>query len=135
MKLPKNLRDKDPLLGDLPQMEPATEFSDHEWTAEELDDADRQVEQELWEEAFIEACFEEMLAEEEAQWQHYGYSQPGDSNSTDSYFSYYPLTHHQNTTDYQRQILVTCSKLDPEAPEFISKLNPEAPEFIPRGMV
>lgn len=29
------------------------------------------VEEELWEEAFIEACFEEMLEEEESQWQYY----------------------------------------------------------------
>ena len=43
MKLPKSLRDKDPLLGDLPQMDSAMEFSDHEWTPEELDDVDRQV--------------------------------------------------------------------------------------------
>ena len=43
MRMPKNLRDKDPLLGDLPQVETAMEYSDQEWTAEELDDVDRQV--------------------------------------------------------------------------------------------
>lgn len=124
MKLPKSLRDKDPLLGDLPQMDSEMEFSDHEWTVEELDDVDRQVQQELWEEAFIEACFEEMLAEEEAQWQHYStlqhYNQPWESHSWEIYA---PPTYYQTNTDYQRQLLVSCSKL-----------NPEAPEFIPRGL-
>ena len=43
MRLPKSLRDKDPLLGDLPQADMAMEYSDHEWTAEELEDVDRQV--------------------------------------------------------------------------------------------
>lgn len=33
-----------------------------------------QVEEEFWEELFLEACFEEMLAEEEAQWQHFQHS-------------------------------------------------------------
>lgn len=128
MKLPKNLRDKDPLLGSLPSVDSAMEYSDHEWTTEELDAVDTQVQQELWEEAFIEACFEEMLAEEEAQWQDYGYSQQWESHMGDSFY--------QNNTDHQRQLLATCSKLNPEAPEFVcSKLNPDAPEFIPRGVV
>ena len=43
MKLPKNLRDKDPLLGSLPSVDSAMEYSDHEWTTEELDAVDTQV--------------------------------------------------------------------------------------------
>lgn len=101
-------------------MESDMEYSDHEWTAEELDEVDRQVEQELWEEAFIEACFEEMLAEEDAQWQHFTSNQQWESQSWESYS---PPTYYQSSTDSQRQLLVTCSKL-----------NPEAPEFVPRGL-
>lgn len=133
MKLPKSLRDKDPMLSSLPTVDSDIEYSNHEWTTEELDAVDTQVQQELWEEAFIEACFEEMLAEEEEQWQHYGFygnSQQGESHTGDTF---YPI--YQHSTDNQRQ-LVTRSMLNPEAPEFVcSKLNPDAPEFVPRGVV
>ena len=62
-----------------------------------------QVEQELWEEAFIEACFEEMLAEEEAQWQHFTSNQQWEPHPWEFYP---PQTFYQNNTDNQRQLLV-----------------------------
>ena len=40
-----------------------------------------------------------MLAEEEAQWQDYGYSQQWESHMGDSFY--------QNNTDHQRQLLVS----------------------------
>lgn len=67
------------------------DFTDYFWMAEELDEFDRQVEEEFWEELFLEACFEEMLAEEEAQWQHFQHS------------------------------MIVNSKLNPNAPEFVPK--------------
>ena len=43
MKLPKSLRDKDPMLSSLPTVDSAMEYSNHEWTTEELDAVDTQV--------------------------------------------------------------------------------------------
>ena len=39
-------------------------FEDFEWM-EKMDDFDKQVEQELWEEEFIRSCIEQLLEEEE----------------------------------------------------------------------
>lgn len=69
------------------------DFTDYMWMADELEEFDRQVEEEFWEELFLEACFEEMLEEEEAQWQFF------------------------------HSIQISNSKLNPEAPEFIPRFN------------
>lgn len=42
-------------------------FADFMWMENE-EDYNRQVEQELWEEEFLERCFQEMLDEEESEW-------------------------------------------------------------------
>lgn len=39
-------------------------FEDFEWM-EKLDDFDRQIEEEIWEEEFIRSCIEQLLDEEE----------------------------------------------------------------------
>ena len=69
------------------------DFTDYLWMADELEEFDRQVEEEFWEELFLEACFEEMLAEEEAEWQFY------------------------------QALQISNSKLNPEAPEFVPKYS------------
>ncbi|XP_071170470.1 polyadenylate-binding protein-interacting protein 2B-like [Mytilus edulis] len=69
------------------------DFTDYLWMAEELEEFDRQVEEEFWEELFLEACFDEMLAEEEAQWQYFNSPQ------------------------------ISNSKLNPDAPVFVPKFS------------
>lgn len=153
MRTPKYLVDSDPLLTNVPQIEAVMEVTNEEWTAEELENAERQVEQVLMEEAFIEACFEEMLQEEESQWCHYTVM----SLPTVQYTTYMPslqYTTHTPTVQYPThmpsgQEFDTVNSLSGtmafyncieqytfEQPRYYwtSKLNPEAPEFIPRGL-
>lgn len=86
------------------------DFSEYMWMAEEgVENFDRQVENELLEEMFIEACFEEMLAEEE-QW-------------------FYP---EQNSELADMLQGIHLSEEFTEERIKNSLLNPNAPEFIPR---
>lgn len=97
------------------------DFSEYLWMADvELEDFDRQVEEELLEEAFIEACFEEMLAEEEAaQWFVYGQNltEGADVVTLEDAFKSLDII---DTSKPKEEVVVN------------SKLNPEAPEFVPR---
>lgn len=43
MRIPKYLVDSDPLLANVPQTEGVMEVTNEEWTAEELEDAERQA--------------------------------------------------------------------------------------------
>ncbi|XP_048744190.1 polyadenylate-binding protein-interacting protein 2-like isoform X2 [Ostrea edulis] len=107
MKLPAYLQDE---VEDLaPFDNDGIDFSEFEWMADqELEEFDREVEEEFWEGEFIEACFEEMLQEEEEREMTF----------------YSSLTH----PDHPHQIMDCPNKV------FSSKLNPNAPEFIPRNM-
>nr|XP_022290210.1 polyadenylate-binding protein-interacting protein 2-like isoform X1 [Crassostrea virginica] len=81
------------------------DFSEFEWMADqELEEFDRQMEEEYWEGEFIEACFEEMLQEEEDREMIFF------SNSCSE---------------------LSFSTMDNSNKVFSSKLNPNAPEFIP----
>ncbi|KAK3094868.1 hypothetical protein FSP39_007280 [Pinctada imbricata] len=77
MRLPDYLQDEIHQEDQMPHInvDVAVDYSEYVWMGEEeLEDFDRQVEEEFWEEAFLEACFEEMLEEEEAEWQHFSSS-------------------------------------------------------------
>ncbi|XP_067656349.1 polyadenylate-binding protein-interacting protein 2-like isoform X1 [Haliotis asinina] len=99
------------------------DFSEYLWMADvELDDFDRQFEEELLEEAFIEACFEEMLAEEEAaQWCLF--NQNGSEVSG---------TDISTVEDAFKTLEIIDTSKPKEEVVINSKLNPEAPEFVPR---
>lgn len=153
MKTPKYLLDSDPLLTNVPQVEGNMEVTNTEWTVEELESAERQVEQVLMEEAFIEACFEEMLEEEESQWYHYTViPTPMTQYTTTHYTTYMPnlqYTTHTSTLQFPmpipqgqsmdtniNSVLYQCSEQFSNEQKYLltSKLNPEAPEFIPRSV-
>ncbi|XP_069139717.1 polyadenylate-binding protein-interacting protein 2-like [Argopecten irradians] len=112
MKLPPYLQQSmDQLHEEAPGIHQEVDFSEYVWMGEELDEFDKQVEEEFWEEAFMDACFEEMLAEEEAEWIYF--------NSVEE-----AMTALSNYTN---------NLLNQKAPSPCSKLNPDAPEFIPRS--
>lgn len=103
MKLPAYLQDEVENL--VPFGNEDLDFSEFEWMADqELEEFDRQVEEEYWEGEFIEACFEEMLQEEEEREMIF-------------FSSSYP-DHSHSTMDSHNKV-------------FSSKLNPDAPEFVP----
>ncbi|KAK3590055.1 hypothetical protein CHS0354_041083 [Potamilus streckersoni] len=133
MKTPKSLLDDDTEGENVPHMVvQAVEYTEHEWTEDELEDIDRQVQEELWEEAFIEACFDEMLQEEEAQWQYYHITLGGDTimGGTCPPAVADPLEY---TNEGQQYLYVPDSSEQTAVIQVsLSKLNPEAPEFIPR---
>ncbi|ELU14914.1 hypothetical protein CAPTEDRAFT_213680 [Capitella teleta] len=49
----------------LPRNENEVDFSEYEWMGHEMEEFDKKCLEDLWEEAFIEAMFEDMLDEEE----------------------------------------------------------------------
>ncbi|KAK7110611.1 polyadenylate-binding protein-interacting protein 2-like [Littorina saxatilis] len=122
MRTPPSLLDDDHHDGQPP--DPAAQdvdFSEYVWMGEELEEFDRQVEEELWEQAFIEACFEDMLAEEELHW----------------YFSQLPFSHSHiagSSFDISSPPSIhhamDCKKDEAMNP---SRLNPDAPEFVPNA--
>ncbi|XP_052772624.1 uncharacterized protein LOC128211662 [Mya arenaria] len=91
------LVDQDPLLTNVPQLEGVNQVidvSDDAWTADELENAERQVEQVLMEEAFIQECFEEMMEEEEDRWFHNTFVLHTPPSSS----TFIPVTHiHQSS--------------------------------------
>ncbi|XP_076439497.1 polyadenylate-binding protein-interacting protein 2-like [Babylonia areolata] len=127
MRTPPSLLDEEQVDSQPPENPgPEVDFSEYMWMGEELEEFDRQVEEELWEQAFIEACFEDMLAEEELHW----------------YFSQLPHSSHLFTSG---SALTTFSSDIPSPPvphssdckkdDMLksSNLNPEAPEFVPKA--
>ncbi|KAL4232065.1 translation repressor [Mactra antiquata] len=126
MRTPPDLIEKDPIYSNVPQLEGNMEVTNQEWTPEELENAEIQVQQELLEEEFIAECFEQMMAEEEAEWCYYtnNLQSPYYSTHTISTTSTTDSLYHYNTeqTTTEQRFFLT------------SKLNPEAPEFIPRGI-
>ncbi|KAH3787227.1 uncharacterized protein LOC127843116 [Dreissena polymorpha] len=149
MRLPRYLVDSDPLLTNVVLLlgeDPALEVSDTEWTAEELENAEQQVEAVLMEEALIEACFEEMMEEEEDRWFHnhviamqppvYLFTPPSQAplqQLSSSTLQYVPvwLSMAQTPTENYSSTNVHC-----EHKYFlVSQLNPEAPEFYPHSMM
>ncbi|KAK6166993.1 hypothetical protein SNE40_017430 [Patella caerulea] len=147
-----NMRTPQPLLeaneGEVP-INGEVDFSEYMWMGEELEEFDRQVEEELWEEAFIEACFEEMMAEENGP----SHSSNTNNNNYSSYQPQQPPPHHHNNQqppphhhNNQQQYIYNNNlanledtmkrfnmRENPKKDELVknSSLNPEAPEFIP----
>ncbi|KAM9376879.1 polyadenylate-binding protein-interacting protein 2-like [Pholidichthys leucotaenia] len=88
-------------------------FAEYMWMENE-EEFNRQVEEELWEEEFIERCFQEMLDEEE-QWEWFIPSRD------------LPC---QSVSQLQEQISLLV--LDPNSEVVVnSSLNPNAKEFTP----
>ncbi|XP_060078574.1 polyadenylate-binding protein-interacting protein 2-like [Ylistrum balloti] len=112
MKLPPYLQHSvDQIHEEAPGTGPDVDFSEYVWMGEqELDEFDKQVEEEFWEEAFMEACFEEMLAEEEAEWIYY--------NSVEEAITAF---HNYTNSVYNQKASSPCSKLNPDAPEFVPR--------------
>ncbi|XP_071362763.1 polyadenylate-binding protein-interacting protein 2-like [Trachinotus anak] len=96
-------------------------FAEYMWMENE-EEFNRQVEEELWEEEFIERCFQEMLEEEE-QWEWFIPSRDLPS---------------QTVSQLQEQISLLVLDADVHADEdtdldvvMNSSLNPNAKEFTP----
>nr|XP_020449653.1 polyadenylate-binding protein-interacting protein 2-like isoform X2 [Monopterus albus] len=92
-------------------------FAEYMWMENE-EEFNRQVEEELWEEEFIECCFQEMLEEEE-QWEWFIPSRDLPS---------------QTVSQLQEQISLLVLDADAEADFDVainSSLNPNAKEFTP----
>ncbi|XP_030002095.1 polyadenylate-binding protein-interacting protein 2 [Sphaeramia orbicularis] len=95
-------------------------FAEYMWMENE-EEFNRQVEEELWEEEFIECCFQEMLEEEE-QWEWFIPSRD--------------LPSAQTVSQLQDQIGLLVLDADIHADADIdvvvhSSLNPNAKEFTP----
>ncbi|OWF49262.1 polyadenylate-binding protein-interacting protein 2B-like [Mizuhopecten yessoensis] len=113
MKLPPYLQNSmEQIHEEAPGMGPEVDFSEYVWMGEELDEFDKQVEEEFWEEAYMDACFEEMLAEEEAEWIYFNSVE----EAVTALYNYNNNLHHH------------------KGPSPCSKLNPDAPEFVPRSL-
>lgn len=91
-------------------------FADFMWMENE-EEFDRQVEEELWEQEFIESCFNEMLEEE--QWEWFIPSRD------------LPLLGQDHSVPYSPQTEVHHSDLWPSDILLRSSLNPNAKEFTP----
>ncbi|KAL0973714.1 hypothetical protein UPYG_G00209970 [Umbra pygmaea] len=90
-------------------------FAEYMWMENE-EEFNRQVEEEFWEEEFIEQCFQEMLEEEENEW----FIPARDLPPT--------LSQMQN----QLHLLVLGDTGIADGLAVNSNLNPEAEEFVPR---
>ncbi|XP_021168391.2 polyadenylate-binding protein-interacting protein 2 [Fundulus heteroclitus] len=92
-------------------------FADYMWMENE-EEFNRQVEEELWEEEFLENCFQEMLDEEE-QWEWFIPSRdlpPGSVAQLQEQISLLVLDpENRNDADLE---LVVRSSLNPNAKEF-----------------
>ncbi|KAK7474305.1 hypothetical protein BaRGS_00034440 [Batillaria attramentaria] len=119
MRTPPSLLEDERSEGQPPTPPPQeVDFSEYMWMAEELEEFDRQVEEELWEQAFIEACFEDMLAEEELHW-YFSQHPVAQSYSTISVTSWVPPSDGPMSFDCKGEELLQSSRLNPEAPEFV----------------
>lgn len=96
-------------------------FAEYMWMENE-EEFDRQVEEELWEQDFIESCFNQMLEEEE-QWEWFIPSRD------------LPLLGHQlHSAPYSQRDSCTQTEHSAPWPSDIllqSSLNPNAKEFTP----
>ncbi|XP_063046811.1 polyadenylate-binding protein-interacting protein 2-like [Engraulis encrasicolus] len=96
-------------------------FAEYMWMENE-EEFNRQIEEELWEEEFIERCFQEMLEEEE---EHEWFIPARDLPQGQ--------THHSNLLPMQNQLssTVVVDGLRFNNAVVNSNLNPNAKEFIP----
>ncbi|ESO91013.1 hypothetical protein LOTGIDRAFT_233511 [Lottia gigantea] len=124
------------------------DFSEYMWMGEELEEFDRQVEEELWEEAFIEACFDEMMAEEKTRTNgrtrqprqqqqfntnnnNYQRQQQQQSQPSQQHHQQYVYDNNMaNIEDSMKMFNLGENKVKAEVVKN-SCLNPEAPEFVP----
>ncbi|KAK1159236.1 polyadenylate-binding protein-interacting protein 2 [Huso huso] len=90
-------------------------FAEYMWMENE-EEFNRQIEEELWEEEFIERCFQEMLEEEE---EHEWFIPARDL----------PQTINQLQGQLNGLVIGDCSVL--ESLVVHSNLNPNAKEFVP----
>merc|ERR1712038_110259 len=88
---------------------PSEDFSEYLWMADELEDFDRKVEFEFWEECFIEMCIEEMLQEEEVRETKWYFTEDDEQEELEQFMCY--------TEELMRNALnlVVVSKLNPNA--------------------
>ncbi|XP_026198389.1 polyadenylate-binding protein-interacting protein 2 [Anabas testudineus] len=101
------------ILGSLSEENP---FAEYMWMENE-EEFNRQVEEELWEEEFIERCFQEMLEEEQWEWFIPSRDLPP-----------------QTISQLQEQISLLGLDADADADFDVvinSSLNPNAKEFTP----
>lgn len=111
---------------------PDVDFSEYEWMAEDLDEFDRQVEEELQEQEMIEQCFEDLYEMERLASEILS-SSPVEN----ALISFEPSSVSGSRTNgmvHARQDPHSFSSVQVEEPVRISsKLNPLAPEFKPKG--
>lgn len=109
------------------------DFSEYVWMGEEMEDFDRKVLEDLYEQEFIEQCFEEMLEEEESEWFYPGNPQHQNEASELAAEMAQLSVHSQQ----QQQTSTEQKKQGPagDSCNVESTLNPEAPVFVPRGFV
>ncbi|XP_038867811.1 polyadenylate-binding protein-interacting protein 2-like [Salvelinus namaycush] len=89
-------------------------FAEYMWMENE-EEFNRQIEEELWEEEFIERCFQEMLEEEENEW----------------FIPARDLPPTLGQLQDQINLLVLCDTGIVDGLAINSNLNPEAQEFVP----
>ncbi|XP_048387689.1 polyadenylate-binding protein-interacting protein 2-like isoform X3 [Stegostoma tigrinum] len=91
----------------------ANPFAEYMWMEHE-EEYDRQVEEELWEEEFLERCFQEMLDEEDQEW-------------------FIPERDLPAINQMQQQMNGLSISDSNKTEELVSKstLNPDAKEFVP----
>ncbi|XP_032891661.1 polyadenylate-binding protein-interacting protein 2B isoform X1 [Amblyraja radiata] len=87
-------------------------FAEYMWMEHE-EEYNRQVEEELWEEEFLERCFQEMLDEEDQEWFIPERDLPG-INQMQQQMNGLSINDSSKTED-----LVSKSTLNPDAKEFV----------------
>ncbi|XP_062903229.1 polyadenylate-binding protein-interacting protein 2B isoform X1 [Mobula hypostoma] len=87
-------------------------FAEYMWMEHE-EEYNRQVEEELWEEEFLERCFQEMLDEEDQEWFIPERDLPG-INQMQQQMNGLSINESSKTED-----LVSKSTLNPDAKEFV----------------
>ncbi|KAJ0023533.1 hypothetical protein NQD34_003432 [Periophthalmus magnuspinnatus] len=90
-------------------------FAEYMWMENE-EEFDRQVEEELWEQDFIESCFNQMLEEEQWEWFIPSRDLPQDS---------VPYSLIESCTQTEGYLST------PYSSDIVSSLNPNAKEFTP----
>lgn len=113
------------------------DFSEYMWMAEELEEFDKKVEEELWEQMFLEDCISGLLEEEEVEEDEYWWVPP-------------QVQHHPgpvvdglnqqmsalNLNTWSPQLNQPVQSPTPSAAVVAnSSLNPNAPEFVPRSQM
>ncbi|KAJ8015075.1 hypothetical protein DPEC_G00022360 [Dallia pectoralis] len=109
-------------------------FAEYMWMENE-DEFNRQIEEELWEEEFIEQCFQEMLEEEEYEWFIPARDLPSTLSLMQEQLHLLVVSDTCITDGLVIQTQHVSQPLDWQShttPTVNSNLNPEAQEFIPR---